>query len=174
MAFTPYHFGPSGFIGLAFRKYIDIIVFMLANVLVDIEVLVVILLRHGRPYHHYLHTLLVGAILGIAGGIGMYPLRHLFKRIMQIIRLPYETSLRKMIISGVLGVWFHVLIDTVCHDETKLFWPCRTNPLGWLATEKQMEVIGTIFILATAVLYVTVSASYTKQTKAAKTAQKTK
>ncbi len=174
MAFTPYHFGPSGFIGLFFRKYIDVAVFMLANVLVDIEVLVVRLLGHDRPYHHYLHTLLGGAILGIIGGTAMYPLRHLFKRIMQIIRLPYQTSLRKMVISGILGVWFHVLIDAISHNETKIFWPSRTNPLGWMTTEKQMEVIGIILILATAVLYVTVSVSYTKQTKAAKTAQAAK
>ena len=41
MPFTPYHFGPSGFVGLVFGKWIDLPVFVLANVIVDVEVLVV-------------------------------------------------------------------------------------------------------------------------------------
>ncbi len=41
MPFTPYHFGPSGFVGLVFGKWIDLPVFVLANVIVDVEVLAV-------------------------------------------------------------------------------------------------------------------------------------
>ena len=41
MPFTPYHVGPSGFVGLVFGKWIDLPVFVLANVIVDVEVLAV-------------------------------------------------------------------------------------------------------------------------------------
>ena len=40
MPFTPYHFGPSGFIGLLFRKWLDVPVIVATNVLIDIEVIV--------------------------------------------------------------------------------------------------------------------------------------
>jgi len=49
MPFTPYHFGPSGFWGLAFRKWLDLPVFVLANVIVDIEVLVIWFFGLGWP-----------------------------------------------------------------------------------------------------------------------------
>ena len=39
MPFTPYHFGPSGFAGLLFRRWVNVPVFIAANVLIDIEVL---------------------------------------------------------------------------------------------------------------------------------------
>ncbi|MHC4544154.1 MAG: hypothetical protein ACYSYL_06435 [Planctomycetota bacterium] len=109
MPFTPYHFGPSGFIGLALRKWLDIPVFVLANVIVDLEVL----LGHGYPIHRYFHTLLIGAAAGILWATVAYPLRNLFKMIMQTLRIPYQTSFLKMLISGVLGVWLHVVIDSI-------------------------------------------------------------
>ena len=36
MPFTPYHFGSSGFVGLAFRKWLDVPIFVLANVIVGV------------------------------------------------------------------------------------------------------------------------------------------
>ena len=68
MPFTPYHFGPSGFVGLVFRKWIDMPVFVLANVIVDVEVLAVGLFGLGWPIHRYCHTLLIGAVVGALWG----------------------------------------------------------------------------------------------------------
>ena len=79
MPITPYHFGPSGFVGLALRKWLDIPVFVLANVVVDIEVLVIRLLGLGWPAHRYSHTLLIGAVVGAIWGVAAYPLRHFLK-----------------------------------------------------------------------------------------------
>ncbi|MHC4641289.1 MAG: hypothetical protein ACYS32_06565, partial [Planctomycetota bacterium] len=79
MPFTPYHFGPSGLIGLALRKWIDIPVFVLANVIVDIEVLIMVLLDVRYPIHRYTHTLLLGAAAGIIWALAAWPLRTVFK-----------------------------------------------------------------------------------------------
>ena len=117
MPFTPYHFGPSGFVGLLFKRWLDLPVFVLANVVVDLEVLVVCLLDLGPPAHRYAHTLLGGAVLGVLWGLAAYPLRHWFRRVMHLLRLPYRTSLLKLVISGVLGVWLHVLIDGAYHPD---------------------------------------------------------
>ncbi|MHC4622357.1 MAG: hypothetical protein ACYS4W_00465 [Planctomycetota bacterium] len=123
LPFTPYHFGPSGLLGLVFRKWIDLPVFLLANVVVDIEVLVISGLQLGFPIHRYTHTLLLGAATGIVWAIAAYPLRGVFKKAMQFVRLPYKTSFWKMVTSGILGVWLHVLIDSVYHFDTRPFWP---------------------------------------------------
>ena len=45
MPFTPYHFGPHGCVGLVLKRYLDLPVFMLANVAVDLEPLAVMVFR---------------------------------------------------------------------------------------------------------------------------------
>ncbi len=170
MPITPYHFGPSGFIGLALRKYIDVPVFVLANVIVDIEVVIVNLLGAGWPAHRYIHTLLIGAAAGAVCGIAAYPLRHLFKKIMHIIRIPYETGFWKMVISGILGVWFHAIIDAAYHGDVRIFWPSRINPLWRLLTHQQIKAICIGCFFAALILYVIAFISYTCQNKPRKVA----
>jgi len=157
MPFTPYHFGPSAFLGLIFRKWIDIPVFVLANVIVDIEVLVVKLFKLGWPWHRYCHTLLIGGAVGVAWAMVAYPLRGWFAEIMKIVRLPHQSSLWKMIISGVLGVWFHVVIDAVYHLDVKLFWPGKARPLWNLLSHAQVEGICIDFYIAVVILYAAIA-----------------
>jgi len=166
MPITPYHFGPSGFVGLVFRKWLDIPVFVLANVIVDIEVLVVILFNLGWPIHRYCHTLLIGAVVGALWGVVAYPLRNLFKKIMQLLRIPYKTSLPKMVISGILGVWLHILIDGAYHFDVKILWPNKTISL-WKMIHKQVgkeqiETICLIFFLVALVPYILAVRSFSK------------
>jgi membrane-bound metal-dependent hydrolase YbcI (DUF457 family) len=165
MPYTPYHFGPSGFVGLVFKKYIDIPVFVLANVAVDVEVLIIGLLGLGRPIHRYSHTLLIGAVVGAVWALAAYPLCHLFKKIMTILRLPYQTSLRKMLISGILGVWLHVLIDSVYHYDVRLFWPSRIRPLYGLLTKQQVKTVCIGFFVLAVIEYLLIVKSRMKQNK---------
>jgi membrane-bound metal-dependent hydrolase YbcI (DUF457 family) len=177
MPFTPYHFGPSGFIGLTLRKWIDIPVFVLANVVVDIEVLVIMLFNLGEPSHRYFHTLLIGAIVGGLWGVAAYRLQPLFKKIMQLFRIPYKADLRKMVVSGILGVWLHVLIDATYHSDVKIFWPHKTISLWRVCrrhvSAKQIEAICAAFFIAAVVPYAIAAASYVKQDKVKKAVQKT-
>jgi membrane-bound metal-dependent hydrolase YbcI (DUF457 family) len=163
MPFTPYHFGPSGFFGLLFRKWLDIPVFVLANVVVDIEVLVIVFSGLGPPIHRYCHTLLFGTAVGALWGIAAYPLRHFFKRLMHLFNLPYETSFWKLVLSGILGVWLHVLIDGAYHSEVRVLWPFRATHL-WLAIRRHLdkgliEDICVSFFLAAILLYAIVLTS---------------
>lgn len=154
MPFTPYHFGPSAFLGLIFRKWLDLPVFVLANIIVDIEVLVMAAFGLGYPHHRYCHTLLIGSVLGILWGASAYPLRHLFKRLMQILRIPYQTSLRKMLISGVLGVWLHVLIDGIYRWDSMVFWPSHARLPHRLLNQQQVEAMCLVFLAAAIIVYV--------------------
>jgi membrane-bound metal-dependent hydrolase YbcI (DUF457 family) len=172
MPFTPYHFGPSGFLGLVFRKWIDVPVFVLANVIVDIEVLVINLLGLGRPIHRYSHTLLIGAVVGVIWGLAAYPLRNLFKKAMQLLRIPYETGLCKMVVSGVLGVWLHAVLDAIYHRDVQVFWPGRASPLWRLISRGQLKLICIAFFIAAVIVYLFATKAYSKQNKAEKSVQK--
>jgi membrane-bound metal-dependent hydrolase YbcI (DUF457 family) len=161
MPITPYHFGPSVFVGLTLRKWLDIPVFVLANVVVDIEVL----FYHHWPVHRYSHTLLIGAVVGVIWAVVAYRLRHFFKKIMQVLRIPYQTSFWKMVVSGVLGVWLHVVIDAIYHWDVQIFWPSKAKPLWQLISQGQVKAICVAFFFAALILYATAVLSYVKQNK---------
>jgi len=166
MPFTPYHFGPSGFIGLVFRKWLDVPVFILANVIVDIEVLVVMVFGLGAPHHRYCHTLVGGAAVGLLWGVAAYPLRGVFKAVMRTLCIPYRPSLLKMVFSGILGVWLHVLIDGAYHPDVQVFWPSRTQSL-WITvmnriSGEQIKTVCIVFLVATIVPYAIAVVSYFK------------
>lgn len=130
MAATPLHLGPGCFVGLIFRRWLDLPVFLMGNVVVDLEVPVVALLQCGPIFPRYGHTLLFAAAGGIVCAAAAYPLRGILRRAMSIARLPYETGFGKMAVSGLLGAWLHVLIDGLYRVDVVLFWPLMVrNPL---------------------------------------------
>ena len=139
MPVTPYHFGPSGLIGYIFRKWIDLPVFVLANVVIDVEVLLVNLMGLNRPYHRLCHTFLIGAVIGAMWGFVAYLCLPLSAWLMKIVKIPYQTNALKMIISGILGVWLHVLIDGIYHSDIKPFWPIQKNCLFQLLNHNQVK-----------------------------------
>ena len=157
MPVTPYHFGPSGFIALVFRKWLDVPVFVLANVVVDLEVLIIAALDLGFPIHRYTHTLLLGAAVGLLWGIVAWPLRRFFAPVMRTLRIPYSPACWKMLISGVLGVWLHALIDGVYHFDVRLFWPSRSRWLFWHVQrhfdQSRIESICLLFFAAAIIPY---------------------
>jgi len=174
MPFTPYHFGPSVFAGLIFRRWLDVPGFVLANVIGDSEVLGIAGLGLGRPQHRYAHTLLIGAGLGIIWAVAAYPARPLFEKLMQLFHVSYETSFYKMLVSGVLGVWFHVLIDGIYHWDVPMLWPSKAKPLFNIIPHDWIKPICVIFFFAALIPYTFAAKSYPKETKPAESEQKQK
>ena len=90
---------------------------------------------------------------------------------MQILRIPYETGFWKMVISGILGVWLHVVTDAVYHWDVQIFWPSKIRPLYELLSKRQVIVVCIASLVAAVFLYVITFVSYTKQNKTQKTSQ---
>ena len=161
MPFTPYHFGPAAFLGLVFRKWLDIPVFVLANVVIDFEVLVVGWMDLGRPTHRYCHTLLGAALVGAVWGLAAYGLRPLFRWGMRLMRVDYTPRLRTMVISGILGAWLHVIIDAFYHYDVRPFrpfskmqlWRISWDALGPRVFKHRIELICLAFLIAAAIPY---------------------
>ena len=120
--------------GLLFRRWIDVPVFIAANVLVDVEVLADIHFTDGWPVHQFwhFHTLLVGGLAGAIFGATIYfikPFRWCCEKSMALIGLGGRATLRSMTLAGLLGVWLHVLIDSFYHYDVQIFWPHAVNPV---------------------------------------------
>ena len=153
MPFTPYHFGPNGSVGLVFKKWLDLPVLILANVILDIEVLFAPGLMPHRHWHF--HTLLIGGLVGAAFGAAIYPVRRQLGYAMKLMRLSYKPTLIKMVVSGLIGAWLHVLLDATYHWDVQIFWPNRNaRPLWNLLSKPQVEYLCLAFCTAAVVLYV--------------------
>jgi len=164
MPFTPYHFGPNGFVGLVFKKWLDLPVLILVNVIIDFEVL----FNTGRFPHRvwHFHTLLVGGIVGAIFGLALFPLRNILGKIMNFLRLAYKPTALKMAVSGLLGAWFHVTIDSIYHRDVQMFWPNRHyRPLWNLLSQPQVRYICLAFALAAIALYAVLLALKLKKTR---------
>jgi hypothetical protein len=129
MPFTPYHFGPAGLVGMSFRRWLDWPAFIAANVAVDVEVLVVNFAGWGMPVHRYAHTLMFSTLVGIGLAAVMYPFLPIVRKVLNGIGLRYESGFKKLLVGGILGAWFHVLVDAFCWYDVRLLWPMRGNPL---------------------------------------------
>jgi membrane-bound metal-dependent hydrolase YbcI (DUF457 family) len=113
--------------------------------------------------------MLVGVLVGALWGMAAYPLRRLFKRIMQIFCVPYQPHFWKMVASGILGVWLHVLIDGAYHFDVRMFWPNKTISLWRMVRshigKEQVEIICVAFFVAAIVPYAIAVASHTRKDK---------
>jgi membrane-bound metal-dependent hydrolase YbcI (DUF457 family) len=72
---------------------------------------------------------------------------------MKLFRLPYQPTVAKMMASGLLGAWLHVLIDAVLYREMNPFWPVRGNPLHGIVPYSAVYATCEILLIAAAVVY---------------------
>jgi|GEM_PF-6004376 len=106
------------------------------------------------PIHWICHTLLGGAVVGLVWAFVACPLRGVLRFAMQLLCLPYETSLRNMLIGGVLGVWLHVLVDSFLYIEMNPFWLLSGNPLYRLLSYQTIGFLCDLCLVSAIVVYV--------------------
>ncbi len=130
MPFTPFHLGPALAIGLPLRRYIHVPTFVVANVIVDLEPLLVLVLNLQYPLHGYLHTFVGALALGLALGYAMYVSeRWLGSLWRKMVLVPETLGLRAFIMAGISGTLLHVLLDSPLYHDIKPLYPISLNPL---------------------------------------------
>jgi hypothetical protein len=154
LPFTPYHFGPSVIIGLVFRRLIDLPVIVLVNVVMDFEPLAVMLLGLDYPLHGYVHTFLIGSVIGVVWAVVSFCfLKGFYSWLMKILRLSYQPRFGAMVIAGVLGVWLHIFLDGIMHPDTRPFWPLQVRPFLHIISVERLYEMCEYCIYAAFVLY---------------------
>ncbi len=153
MPFTPFHFGAHATVALPLRRKLDVPVFILANVIIDIEPLLVILFNLSYPLHGYMHTFVGSFIVGSLWGSIAYTLRKPLGRVMHFLSLPYSSSLRISILSGAAGSCLHVLFDAPIYVDIKPFYPLSINPLYGLVSTPIMYLLCILLFIPAFILY---------------------
>lgn len=164
MPFTPFHVGPHTVLGLPFGKRIDLPVFILANVFVDLEPLAVMSLGLPYPVHGIMHSFLLSLLILVPLSAGCYLLRSLFSEMMKLLRLPYDTGLRAMVLSGILGGWLHILTDAPLYSDIQPFYPSASNPLFGLVDVDRMYLLCSWALLPAIGIYLAIRCRQRRQT----------
>jgi hypothetical protein len=130
MPFTPFHFGPAMVFGLPLRKYLHVPTFLVANVIVDVEPLLVLVLGLNYPLHGYFHTFIFAALTGLALGYVMFTLDRSLVSFYRFFRLVSKDNqnIKTFIVTGVSGAIFHVLLDSPLYSDIRPLFPLALNP----------------------------------------------
>ena len=97
MPFTPFHLGPSAWIGLILFQFLDFPTFLLASVVVDIEPFTVMFLGLRYPLHGFFHSFVGGSIIALLTALAMYSLRNVVRKFTTVFRLEQNSSFKKVL-----------------------------------------------------------------------------
>ena len=132
MPVTPLYFG-VGMIGKGlFARRLSLTSFIVSQVVIDLEVAYHMLVRHEWPFHRWVHTFVVGALIGVSVGAGVVVggrmLRVVAGSRWQVPDLS-EASWLPAIAGGLLGGLTHPVLDGVMHDDIAPLGPfSQANP----------------------------------------------
>lgn len=153
MPLTPFHLGPSSWLGLLLFRIVDFPALLVASVIVDVEPFVVIVFNLNAPDHGLLHTFLGGSALAVATAGMLYSLRGWTRRAMGKLGMAQNSSFKKILWSSLLGVYLHVVLDAFTHADMKPFYPSGGNPLFGIFSNAQLYVFCTAGFFVGIVLY---------------------
>ena len=153
MPFTPFHWGPSSWIGLLLFKIFDFSTLLIASVIVDFEPFCVFVFNAPWLLHGFLHIFLGGSIAAILTAIILYLLKGKIKKIMAVFKLAQDSSFKKILWTSFFGVYFHLLLDSFLYREMKPFYPFEGNPFLGLFSPQQVYLFCSLSFLVGILFY---------------------
>lgn len=130
MPFTPFHLGPAILFGMVLRKNMHTPTFIVANVILDIEPLLVLILGLGHPLHSFFHTFIMGFFTGFVVGLAMSKLESVLAPFYKALLLEPDAKqgLGRFMLAGSSGTLLHVLLDSPLYDDIRPLYPLTVNP----------------------------------------------
>ena len=153
MPFTPFHLGPSSWIGLILFKIFDFPTLLIASVVVDIEPFCAFFFNLSYPLHGFFHSFLGGSILAVLTAIILYLLKEKIKKVMAIFKLAQDSSFKKILWTSFFGVYSHVLLDSFLYTEIKPFYPLESNPFLGTFSSQQIYLFCSLSFLVGILFY---------------------
>ena len=128
MPFTPYHWGPSSWLGLLLYKFIDFPTLLIASVIIDVEGFCVLVFKLNYSLHGYQHTFIGATISAVLLALLMYKLKPITMNITKLLKIPQNFGFSTILISALLGAWLHVIFDSFLYGDMMPFYPSKNNP----------------------------------------------
>lgn len=168
MPFTPFHFGIALLL-FAVMPFLDPLALFVGSVIPDIEGIAAIFIfpYAGLPLHGPLHSFLGAIVLGvITGGVSYIILQYSGLHDTLAKTLSIHVTLKKSMISALLGTFSHIIFDAPLYSEMNPFLPFMGNPWFRLVPSSTPYLICIIgFILGGLVLLVRVWSNLSTESK---------
>lgn len=147
MPFTPFHLGPGIFGKSIATSWFSFTIFGLSQVIIDLEPLIRMLakdsLLHGFTHSYAGATLLLfpTVVLGkpLCEGLLRYWNRYFTGWAAKWLQVAPQISLRVSLFSAALGLYSHVLLDSMMHADMQPWQPFSTSnallgllPIPWI------------------------------------------
>jgi len=143
MPVTPFHLGPGLFFGIIFSKYLNLLAFLIGNIVVDIEPFLVVVYEQfydfsPYPYHGFFHTIIGAFLISFLAAIVLKQLllkcltpgvKHFCSRLHLKQVISKNSSFKRIFFSIFAGTLFHLVFDSFTHKDVWPFWPSRFNPI---------------------------------------------
>ena len=100
MPITPLHLGPALLIGLLLINHISFPAFIVGNVIIDFEQLIIISLNLNYPIHGFIHSFLGGIVISLPITVVMSYLRKDTIALMSFLKLEQETTIWKIFLGS--------------------------------------------------------------------------
>jgi len=153
MPLTPFHWGPALFIGLLLFPVLDLPALLISGVAQDIEPVCVVFFRLSLPLHGFFHSYLGASILGVLVAAAVYSLRDLFREVMGAFGLSQDHTFTRTLLTSLLGVYSHTLLDSFMHWDVRPFYPWGANPLLGVVSDRALYIFCTASFLLGLALY---------------------
>ena len=119
MPFTPYHIGFGILIKSFIQKHFSFIIFAWAQILMDIQPLLVLILGRGK-LHGLSHTIIGAGVIGVLAGLSGEIIFRIFARYKRGFAVLPRINLY---VSAFIGTYSHVILDDIMHADVNLFYP---------------------------------------------------
>ena len=121
MPFTPIHMGPGIAIKAVLQDRFSLMVFGWSQMVMDVQPLISIL-GADISLHGFSHTLIGASLMGI---VAVLSGKYLSELGLRILKLPSYMPIKwsTVFLSSFIGVYSHVMIDSVMHMDVHPFVP---------------------------------------------------
>ena len=131
MPITPFHFGPGLFVKSVVPRIFSFRVFILANVIMDLET-AYYLVTDQYPLHRFLHTYLGATVVAVGCVLFGRPVcgwaTRIWNRIMRSFKIPETPIAQTALVSGAfIGTYSHILLDSTMHGDVRPFSPFSSS-----------------------------------------------
>lgn len=136
MPITPFHFGLGFLIKSVFSKCFSLRIFVLTNILIDLEPLYFIL-TNQYPLHRFFHTYLGATVIAVGCIVVGRPICYRLTDVWNVILKSFKIDNKKIaapcavVVAAFIGTYSHIFLDSIMHRDLHPFFPW-TNSNGLL------------------------------------------
>lgn len=128
MPFTPFHLGPALLLGVLLYRRLDLPTLLVGSVVVDVRAALVVFGPLDPPVHGILTTFAGGSLVAILLTGAMVALPRSFQSRLDYGRLTDTASRYPILAAAVVGVYSHVVLDSMLYTDARPLYPIDWNP----------------------------------------------